>query len=113
MLLSNLILAIRDHKTSDAIAIISRLSTRSLKKKKKYEANRAFLLAMANRLEDVALAMYERGIPGDINSPILSRKNSEHVNIPCIKLPSYFILALSLGLFGLVRAMLKVFLIFA
>nr|CAG8478200.1 2392_t:CDS:10 [Entrophospora candida] len=70
VLLKNLVLAIRDLKTSDALTILSYLSSSALKKKSAVEANKAFLLAMSNRLEDLALAMYERGIPGDINAPI-------------------------------------------
>ncbi|CAJ0892781.1 3862_t:CDS:10, partial [Entrophospora sp. SA101] len=103
VLLKNLVLAIRDLKTSDALTILSYLSSSALKKKSAVEANKAFLLAMSNRLEDLALAMYERGIPGDINAPIFVKttKNS------FLKFPSYFLLAISLGLHNLVRAMLK------
>lgn len=143
--MKNLVLAIRDLKTSDALTILSYLSSNALKKKSAIEANKAFLLAMSNRLEDLALAMYERGIPGDINAPIFvkttknplsdrgSRTNSYyggHNNadynnnsrgrsrgyshgsdsgFSSLKFPSYFLLAISLGLHNLVRAMLKVF----
>ncbi|CAG8472061.1 1227_t:CDS:10 [Diversispora eburnea] len=109
VLLNNLVLAIRDHKTSDAIAILSHIPNKSLKKKKNHEANKAFLLAMTHRLEDVALAMYERGIPRDVNSPILFKKtkNTERNNMSELKLPSYFILAVKFGLYNLVRIMLK------
>ena len=91
------------------------------------------MLAMSNRLEDLALAMYERGIPGDINAPIfvkaskysssdrMSRINShyggDHSNnngygnptFSGLQFPSYFLLAISLGLHDLVKTMLKVF----
>ncbi|CAG8554703.1 25229_t:CDS:2, partial [Dentiscutata erythropus] len=106
VLLHNLILAIRDNKISDALTILSHIpnsSFNSLKKKKSVEANRAFLMAIANRMEDVALAMYERGFPVDVNSPIFV-KNADRGGI---KFPSYFILAVALGLNELVKAMVK------
>ncbi|KAF0505312.1 ankyrin [Gigaspora margarita] len=112
VLLNNLILAIRDNKVSDAITILSYIpnsSFNSLKKKKSVEANRAFLMAIAHRMDDVALAMYERGIPGDVNSPILVKnsKNTDRGGISGLKFPSYFILAVALGLNELVKAMVK------
>ncbi|RIB12868.1 hypothetical protein C2G38_1780423 [Gigaspora rosea] len=112
VLLNNLILAIRDNKVSDALAILSYIpnsSFNSLKKKKSVEANRAFLMAIAHRMDDVALAMYERGIPSDVNSPILVKnsKNTDRGGISGLKFPSYFILAVALGLNELVKAMVK------
>jgi hypothetical protein len=109
VLLNNLILAIRDHKTSDALAILSQISSATLKKKKNGEVNKAFLLAMAHRLEDITLSMYERGFPSDVNSPIFSKpKNTDRGGMSGLKFPSYFILAVALGLYDLVKAMLKV-----
>ncbi|CAG8635402.1 9949_t:CDS:2, partial [Acaulospora morrowiae] len=101
--------AIRDHKTSDALAILTHLSSHALKKKRPNEANWALLMAMANRMEDVALTMYERGIPGDVNSPIFVKqtKNSERGGISSMKFPSYFILSVALGLYKLTQAMFK------
>ncbi|GBB92431.1 hypothetical protein RclHR1_02000012 [Rhizophagus clarus] len=108
VLLNNLILAIKDHKTSDALAILPQISNAALKKKKNGEVNKAFLLAMAHRLEDITLSMYERGFPSDVNSPIFSKpKNTDRGGISGLKFPSYFILAVSLGLYDLVKAMLK------
>ncbi|CAB4377691.1 unnamed protein product [Rhizophagus irregularis] len=108
VLLNNLILAIRDHKTSDALAILSQISSTTLKKKKNGEVNKAFLLAMAHRLEDITLSMYERGFPSDVNSPIFSKpKNADRGGISGLKFPSYFILAVALGLHDLVKAMIK------
>ena len=64
---------------------------------------------MAHRLEDVTLVMYERGFPSDVNSPIFSKpKNTDRSGISGLKFPSYFILAVALGLHNLVKAMLKV-----
>ncbi|CAG8832356.1 30375_t:CDS:2, partial [Racocetra persica] len=99
-----------DNKISDALTILSYIpnsSFSSLKKKKSTEANRAFLMAIAHRMDDVALAMYERGIPGDVNSPIFVKntKNSDRGGISGLKFPSYFILAVALGLNELVKAM--------
>ncbi|CAI2180968.1 14209_t:CDS:2, partial [Funneliformis geosporum] len=109
VLLNNLTLAIRDHKTSDALVILSQISNNALKKKKNSDVNKSFLLAMANRLEDITLAMFERGFPSDVNSPIFSKptKNAERGGISGLKFPSYFILAVALGLHGLVKVMLK------
>ena len=102
-------MAIRDHKTSDALTILSQISNNALKKKKNIEVNKSFLLAMAHRLEDITLSMYERGFPSDVNSPIFSKpKNTDRGGISGLKFPSYFILAVALGLHGLVKAMLKV-----
>ncbi|CAG8609688.1 5261_t:CDS:2, partial [Funneliformis mosseae] len=98
-----------DHKTSDALVILSQISNNALKKKKKNEVNKSFLLAMAHRLEDITLAMFERGFPSDVNSPIFSKpaKNAERGGISGLQFPSYFILAVALGLHGLVKVMLK------
>ena len=102
-------MAIRDHKTSDALTILSQISNNALKKKKNIEVNKSFLLAMAHRLEDITLAMYERGFPSDVNTPIFSKpKNVERGGISGLKFPSYFILAVALGLYDLVKTMLKV-----
>ncbi|PKK79162.1 ankyrin [Rhizophagus irregularis] len=70
VLLNNLILAIRDHKTSDALAILSQISSTTLKKKKNGE-------------------------------------NADRGGISGLKFPSYFILAVALGLHDLVKAMIK------
>jgi hypothetical protein len=78
-----------------------------MKKKRQCEANNAFLTAMAHRLEDVAMAMYERGIPTDVNREIFIRSENKN-NAFGFKFPSYFILAVALGLHNLAKAMIRV-----
>ncbi|CAG8501147.1 3332_t:CDS:2 [Paraglomus brasilianum] len=106
VLLKNLALAIRDHKVSEAIRILSYISGSTMKKKRPSEANNIFLMAMAHRLEDVAMAMYERGIPTNINREIFVKPANEN-NAFEFKFPSYFILAVALGLHNLAKAMIR------
>jgi hypothetical protein len=58
---------------------------------------------MGNRLEEVAIAFLERGFPSDVNKPIFPI-----YDISQFEFPSYFLLAVALGLYELVTAMIKV-----
>ncbi|CAG8586276.1 6102_t:CDS:2 [Paraglomus occultum] len=106
VLLKNLELAIRDHKVSEAIRILSYISGSTMKKKRPSEANNVFLMAMAHRLEDVAMTMYERGIPTNINREIFVKPATAN-NVFEFKFPSYFILAVALGLHNLAKTMIR------
>jgi len=78
-----------------------------MKKKQPSEAKNIFLMAMAHRLEDVAMAMYERGIPSNVNGEIFVKPENEN-NAFEFKFPSYFILAVALGLHNLAKTMIRV-----
>jgi len=63
-------IAVHDQKTSLACTLLEELSTNTLRKKRAAEANRIFLLAMANNMESVCMLMLEKGFPKDLNAGI-------------------------------------------
>ncbi|KAJ8324974.1 hypothetical protein QVD99_000257 [Batrachochytrium dendrobatidis] len=100
----NLTLAIHDRRITYANSLIAELSLNSLRKKRPHEANKIFLYAMANRLESVCLAFLEKGFPCNINAPIFGPANPD---LSKFNFPTYFILAVALGLDNMARYMLK------
>ena len=109
-----LVLAIRDRREEEAQSIIADLAAPMMKKKFPYEANTAFLLAMANRMEKAACMLLDRGFPGNVNAPIYTMKPSKKYgsNVPfrmnTTILPSYFLIAVAMNFETLVRFMIKV-----
>ncbi|KAG0238393.1 hypothetical protein BGW42_005626 [Actinomortierella wolfii] len=114
VILHNIEMAIRDRKPELALQYISLLPSNALKKKKKKahnDLNHCMLLAMIYRMEKVAVELVERGFPVDVNAPIVARGRKEQLNRPGrpgpFQYPSYFLVAVGLGMYNLVRAMIK------
>ncbi|KAF9980859.1 hypothetical protein BGZ75_007892 [Mortierella antarctica] len=114
VILHNIELAIRDKKPELALQYITLLPTNALKKKKKKaysDLNHCMLLAMIYRMEQVAIELVERGFPIDVNYPIIGKARDEYRTKPGrtgpFEYPSYFIVAVGLGMCNLVRAMIK------
>lgn len=114
VILHNIEMAIRDKKPELALQYITLLPSNALKKKKKKsyaDLNHCMLLAMIYRMEQVAIELVERGFPFDVNYPILGKARDEYRTKPGrtgpFEYPSYFIVAVGLGLSNLVKAMIK------
>ncbi|KAF9200400.1 hypothetical protein BGZ49_009390 [Haplosporangium sp. Z 27] len=114
VILHNLEMAIRDKRPELALQYISLLPANSLKKKKKKSysgLNHCMLLAMIYRMEQVAIELVERGFPIDVNYPIIGKASDEYRTKPGrtgpFEYPSYFIVAVGLGMCNLVKAMIK------
>ncbi|KAG0248484.1 hypothetical protein BG011_010223 [Mortierella polycephala] len=114
VILHNIEMAIRDKKPELALQYITLLPTNALKKKKKKsysDLNRCMLLAMIYRMEQVAIELVERGFPFDVNYPVIGKARDEYRTKPGrtgpFEYPSYFIVAVGLGMCNLVRAMIK------
>ncbi|KAF9185040.1 hypothetical protein BGZ51_002982 [Haplosporangium sp. Z 767] len=114
VILHNIEMAIRDKKPELALQYITLLPTNALKKKKKKsysDLNHCMLLAMIYRMEQVAIELVERGFPFDVNYPIIGKARDEYRTKPGrtgpFEYPSYFIVAVGLGMCNLVRAMIK------
>lgn len=115
MILHNIEMAIRDKKPELALQYISLLPTGALKKKKKKsysDLNHCMLLAMIYRMERVAIELVDRGFPIDVNYPIIGKAKDEYRTksgrTGPFEYPSYFIVAVGLGMCNLVKAMIKV-----
>ncbi|KAG0043243.1 hypothetical protein BGZ83_011681 [Gryganskiella cystojenkinii] len=107
-------MAIRDKKPELALQYISLLPSNALKKKKKKsysDLNHCMLLAMIYRMEQVAIELVDRGFPIDVNYPIIGKARDEYRTKPGrtgpFEYPSYFIVAVGLGMHNLVKAMIK------
>ncbi|KAG0200851.1 hypothetical protein BGX28_006188 [Mortierella sp. GBA30] len=114
VILHNIELAIRDKKPELALQYITLLPSGALKKKKKKaysDLNHCMLLAMIYRMEQVAIELVERGFPIDVNYPIIGKARDEYRTKPGrtgpFEYPSYFIVAVGLGMCNLVKAMIK------
>ncbi|KAF9579872.1 hypothetical protein BGW38_003693, partial [Lunasporangiospora selenospora] len=114
VILHNIEMAIRDKKPELALQYISLLPSNALKKKKKKaysDLNRCMLLAMIYRMELVAIEFVDRGFPIDVNYPIIGSSRDEYRTKPGrtgpFEYPSYFIVAVGLGMSNLVKAMIK------
>jgi hypothetical protein len=120
VILHNIEMAIRDKKPELALQFISLLPSNALKKKKKKsysDLNHCMLLAMIYRMEQVAIELVDRGFPIDVNYPIIGKARDEYKTkagrTGPFEYPSYFIVAVGLGMCNLVKAMIKVpFLLF-
>ncbi|KAF9108414.1 hypothetical protein BGX27_008355 [Mortierella sp. AM989] len=114
VILHNIEMAIRDKRPELALQYITLLPANSLKKKKKKSysgLNHCMLLAMIYRMEQVAIELVDRGFPIDVNYPIIGKAKDEHRTKPGrtgpFEYPSYFIVAVGLGMCNLVKAMIK------
>ncbi|KAF9426578.1 hypothetical protein BGZ94_006309 [Podila epigama] len=114
VILHNIEMAIRDKKPELALQYISLLPTNALKKKKKKsysDLNHCMLLAMIYRMERVAIELVDRGFPIDVNYPIIGKAKDEYRTktgrTGPFEYPSYFIVAVGLGMCNLVKAMIK------
>ncbi|KAF9936721.1 hypothetical protein BGZ65_002083 [Modicella reniformis] len=114
VILHNIEMAIRDKRPELALQYISLLPSNALKKKKKKsyaDLNHCLLLAMIYRMEQVAVELVDRGFPFDVNYPILGKARDEYRTKPGrtgpFEYPSYFIVAVGLGMSNLVKAMIK------
>ncbi|KAI9199447.1 ankyrin repeat-containing domain protein [Polychytrium aggregatum] len=96
-----LFLAIRDLKTSLACSLIEDLSAATLKKKRPEESRKIFVMAMVNCMEPVCMMMLEKGFPVNVNAPAMESRNPRFI------FPSYFVVAVALGLDNVVRTMIK------
>ncbi|RKP27950.1 hypothetical protein SYNPS1DRAFT_26429 [Syncephalis pseudoplumigaleata] len=117
-------LALRDHNVPLTCTLIDLVSPMSLRQKHANEANAILLHALANRMEQVVLLMLERGIPSDINAPILKRDSSSNNNnnnsnnnsqgsnnagkkTQEFQYPSYFLFAIATGMYNVLVHMIK------
>ncbi|KAF9331352.1 Ankyrin repeat domain-containing protein 46 [Podila minutissima] len=114
VILSNIEMAIKDKRPELALQYIALLPPSALKKRKKKgysELNNCMLLAMIYRMERVAIELVERGFPADVNYPILGRSRDDSWmkpgKKPSFEYPSYFLVAVGLGMGHLVKAMIK------
>ncbi|KAG0039881.1 hypothetical protein BGZ82_006286 [Podila clonocystis] len=114
VILSNIEMAIKDKRPEMALQYIALLPPSALKKRKKKgysELNNCMLLAMIYRMERVAVELVERGFPADVNYPILGRSRDDSWmkpgKKPSFEYPSYFLVAVGLGMGNLVKAMIK------
>ncbi|KAF9356914.1 hypothetical protein BGX26_004546 [Mortierella sp. AD094] len=114
VILHNIEMAIRDKKPELALQYITLLPSNALKKKKKKSysgLNHCMLLAMIYRMEQVAIELVDRGFPIDVNYPIIGKAGDEYRTKPGrtgpFEYPSYFIVAVGLGMCNLVKAMIK------
>lgn len=106
--------AVMDDKETVAELFLNDLPESFLKKKYPFESNTIFLLALARRMERLALLILDKGFPIDVNSPIFTMLTSKkyQANLPfrinASLFPSYFAVAISMGYEILVRYMIKV-----
>jgi len=98
-------LAVHDRRVQQACTIIEELSTNTLRKRNFSEANNIFVKAMLNNLEPVVLSMLDKGFPPNINLPIFEIQMSNDTKV---NLPSYFLLAVALGLENVIKVMIRV-----
>ncbi|ORX87654.1 ankyrin [Anaeromyces robustus] len=97
-------LAVHDRRIQQACTIIEELSSNTFRKRNFDEANNIFVRAMLNNLEPVVLSMLDKGFPPNINLPIFEVQMANDVKV---KLPSYFLLAVALGLDNVIKVMIK------
>lgn len=98
-------LAVHDRRVQQACSIIEDLSSNTFRKRNFTEANDIFLKAMLNNLEPVVLSMLDKGFPPNINLPIYEIQMSNDIKVD---LPSYFLLAVALGMDNVIKVMIKV-----
>ncbi|KAI8055473.1 hypothetical protein BDF22DRAFT_385418 [Syncephalis plumigaleata] len=109
-------LALRDHNVPLTCSLIDLISPVGLRQKHATEANAILLHALSNRMEQVVLFMLERGIPSDINAPILkyNQNNNNNQNSSnngkknkSFQYPSYFLYAIATGMYNVIAHMIK------
>ncbi|TPX38244.1 hypothetical protein SmJEL517_g00385 [Synchytrium microbalum] len=97
-------LAIHDNRTSFACQIIDEIPFDHLIAHRRREASQAFLKAMFNCMESVCIVMLEHGFPANVNDPALE---AGPLDLNDFTYPSYFLIAVALGLDHVVRSMIK------
>jgi hypothetical protein len=95
-------LSIHDIRVQESLSIIDLLSEQTLTKKRPVDANRAFLHAIANRMQTVCLAFMEKGFPHNVNSPIYATNFKDP---DAFTFPTYFQLAVASGLYDVAKVM--------
>ena len=98
-------LSIHDIRVQESLSNIELLSDQTLTKKRPVDANRAFLHAIANRMQSVCLLFMEKGFPQNVNSPIYA---TNFKDADAFTFPTYFQLAVSAGLYDVAKVMIKV-----
>ncbi|KAJ3359296.1 hypothetical protein GGF32_009505 [Allomyces javanicus] len=99
-------MAILEDREDMAISFLDQLPSATIRKKRVDDINHLFLYAVAKRMERLALKMYEKGYPPDVNAPILV-PNVAKGEIPKLAFPSFFLLVVAFGLPNLAMAMVK------
>ncbi|TPX64482.1 hypothetical protein SpCBS45565_g05875 [Spizellomyces sp. 'palustris'] len=94
-------IAVHDHRMSQACSLLDEISPTMLHKTWVAETEKIFLLAMANGMEPVCMLMLDKGYPPDVNAPVFSARCKS------FQAPSYFMLALGLGLHTMVFRMIQ------
>ncbi|KAI8812079.1 ankyrin repeat-containing domain protein [Cladochytrium replicatum] len=111
-----MLLAIHDNKTSFVCSLLDELTGSDLTKKRPQDANRVFLSALANGLENVCMVMLEKGFPSNVNAPVLNPEQEKNGTVgvanmaqstPRFTSPSYFVMSVGLGMDNIVRCMFK------
>jgi len=103
-------LAIHDNRISAASTLLNSITYGNMKKKRLQEINKAFLLAMMKKFEDISVMFLNKGFPENVNCSIfdvslnLTKKQKKNNTL---QFPSYFILAVSLGLMDVIKVMIK------
>ncbi|KAJ3368113.1 hypothetical protein GGF31_006821 [Allomyces arbusculus] len=99
-------MAILEDREDMAISFLDQVPSATIRKKRVDDINHLFLYAVAKRMERLALKMYEKGYPPDVNAPILV-PNVAKGEIPKLAFPSFFLLVVAFGLPNLAMAMVK------
>ncbi|KAJ3158291.1 hypothetical protein HDU86_003000 [Geranomyces michiganensis] len=96
-----LLMAVHDHQSSAACSLLNEMSPSLFTKGTLTEANKVFMLAMANAMEPVCMIMMDKGFPADVNAPVLKSEDSPFTT------PSYFMMTVGLRLHNLVFHMIQ------
>lgn len=105
-ILHQLQMAIQDRRIIQACTLIEELKSNSLKNKRLRESNKAFLSALANRLDPACVMLLDKGFPKNINASI---HGDEKRQTDKLLLPSYFMLTVAFGSDALFKSMIKVY----
>jgi len=97
-------LAVHDHRIQQAVSLVEDLSSNTFRKRNFAEANNIFVKAMLLNLEPVVLSMLDKGFPPNINLPIYEIQMSNDIKV---NLPSYFLLAVALGMDNVIKVMIR------
>ncbi|KAJ3168207.1 hypothetical protein HDU88_001646 [Geranomyces variabilis] len=96
-----LLMAVHDHQSSIACSLLNEMAPSMFTKGALTEANKVFMLAMANSMEPVCMIMMDKGFPADVNAPVLKTEDSPFTT------PSYFMMTVGLRLHNLVFHMIQ------
>ncbi|KAI9098298.1 hypothetical protein DFS34DRAFT_649882 [Phlyctochytrium arcticum] len=95
-------LAVHDHRMTTACALLEYVNA-AVFGKFAAETERIFLSAMVNGMEPVCMLMMDKGFPSDANAAVCHEGASQ----PRFQTPSYFLLAVCLGLHRVVFKMIQ------